>query len=441
MVYLTIFNDYTKPTTLFMEQNQKSKNFAIAIICALFFIFGFITWANGTLIPFFKLSFQLSDFQAFFVTFSSYMAYFFLALPSSWILKKTGFKNGLVLGLIVLSLGSLLFIPAAKTHSFALFLTGIFIQGSALALLQTASNPYLSILGPIESAAKRISYAGICNKGAGILVPLIMGTLFLKNAAAIEKQIEAATGDQKIQLVNDVLGRVNMPYIVLAIAFFLFALLVKFSKLPEVEVDEDVIDEKSGEVIHHKNIFQFPHLFLGAFCIFVYVAAEVMAGDIIGVYGKALGISPDIAKFFTALTLSGMLIGYIAGIITIPKYISQQKALRICAILGIIFSIAAYFTSGYASVTFIALLGLANSLMWPAIFPLGISHLGRFTKTGSAIMIMGIAGGAIWPLIYAFLKDNLQLDFQLSYFISVLPCYLYILYFAVSGHKVGLKHN
>jgi MFS transporter, FHS family, L-fucose permease len=422
-----------------MEQNQKSKNYAIVIICGLFFIFGFITWANGTLIPFFKLSFQLSDFQAFFVTFSSYMAYFFLALPSSWILKKTGFKNGLVLGLIVLSLGSLLFIPAAKTHSFGLFLTGIFIQGSALALLQTASNPYLSILGPIESAAKRISYAGICNKGAGILVPLIMGTLFLKNAAAIEKQIEAATGDQKIQLLNDVLGRVNMPYIVLAIVFLLFALLVKFSKLPEVEVDEDVVDEKSGEVIHHKSIFQFPHLFLGAFCIFVYVAAEVMAGDIIGVYGKALGISADIAKFFTALTLSGMLIGYIAGIITIPKYISQQKALRICAILGIIFSIAAYFTSGYASVTFIALLGLANSLMWPAIFPLGISHLGKFTKTGSAIMIMGIAGGAIWPLIYAFLKDNLHLDFQLSYFVSVLPCYLYILYFAVSGHKVGLK--
>ena len=164
-----------------------------------------------------------------------------------------------------------------------------------------------------------------------------------------------------------------------------------------------------------------------------------MAGDIIGVYGKALGISPDIAKFFTALTLSGMLIGYVAGIITIPKYISQQKALRICAILGIIFTIAAYFTSGYASVTFIALLGLANSLMWPAIFPLGISHLGKFTKTGSAIMIMGIAGGAIWPLIYAFLKDNLKLDFQLSYFISVLPCYLYILYFAISGHKVGLR--
>lgn len=426
--------------TIQMVAPKKETNLVpMIMICALFFIFGFVTWANGTLIPFFKLSFGLTDFQAFFVTFSSYMAYFFLALPSSWILKKTGFKNGLVLGMLILGVGSLLFIPAAKSNSFPLFLTGIFIQGSALALLQTAANPYLTIIGPIESAAKRISFAGICNKTAGILVPIIMGTLFLKNAGAIEKQIEAATGIEKEQLLQEVLSRVNMPYIVLAIVFCLFALLIKFTHLPEVQVEEDVVDEASGEVVQHKSIFQFPHLFLGAFCIFVYVAAEVMAGDIIGVYGKELGISADISKFFTSLTLGGMLIGYIAGIIAIPKYISQQKALRICAILGIIFSIAAYFTGGYASVTFIALLGLANSLMWPAIFPLGISHLGKFTKTGSAIMIMGIAGGAIWPMIYAYLKDNLKLDFQLAFFIAVIPCYLYILYFAVSGHKAGLK--
>jgi FHS family L-fucose permease-like MFS transporter len=428
--------------TIQMVESKKGTNLIpMIMICALFFIFGFVTWANGTLIPFFKLSFGLTDFQAFFVTFSSYMAYFFLALPSSWILKKTGFKNGLVLGMLILGVGSLLFIPAAKSNSFPLFLTGIFIQGSALALLQTAANPYLTIIGPIESAAKRISFAGICNKTAGILVPIIMGTLFLKNAGAIENQIEAATGIEKEQLLQEVLGRVNMPYIVLAVVFCLFALLIKFTHLPEVQVEEDVVDDASGEVVHHKSIFKFPHLFLGAFCIFVYVAAEVMAGDIIGVYGKELGISADISKFFTSLTLGGMLIGYIAGIIAIPKYISQQKALRICAILGIIFSIAAYFTGGYASVTFIALLGLANSLMWPAIFPLGISHLGKFTKTGSAIMIMGIAGGAIWPMIYAYLKDNLKLDFQLAYFIAVIPCYLYILYFAISGHKAGLKRR
>ena len=418
---------------------KQSNLLPMVMICALFFIFGFVTWANGPLIPFFKLSFGLTDSQAFLVTFSSYMAYFFLALPSSWILKKTGFKNGLILGMFGLCAGSLLFIPAAKANSFPLFLTGIFVQGSSMALLQTAANPYLTIIGPLESAARRISFAGICNKPAGIIVPLIMGTLFLKNVSVLEKQIEAASGAEKEQLLQEILSRVNTPYIALAIIFFLFALLIKFTHLPEVQVEEDVVDETSGEVIHHKSIFQFPHLFLGAFCIFVYVAAEVMAGDIIGVYGKSLGISADIAKFFTSLTLGGMLLGYIIGIVTIPKYLSQQKALRICALLGIAFSIAAYLSSGYVAVTFIALLGLANSLMWPAIFPLGISHLGKFTKTGSAIMIMGIAGGAIWPMLYAYLKDNLQLDFQLAYFIAVLPCYLYILYFAISGHKAGLK--
>ncbi len=421
--------------------NSNSQNILLplATICGLFFIFGFVTWANGTLIPFFKLSFGLSDIQAFLVTFSSYMAYFVLALPSSWILKKTGFKTGLVLGLIVLALGSLIFIPAAKSRSFELFLTGIFVQGAALALLQTASNPYLSIIGPIESAAKRISMAGICNKFAGMIVPFIMGAVFLKNAAETEAKIAAATGAEKEQLLSDVLGRVNTPYIVLAIVFILFAVLIKFLHLPEVNPEEDVVDEASGEVVHHKSIFQFPHLFLGALCIFVYVGAEVMAGDIIGVYGKELGIHADQAKYFTSLTLGGMLVGYVVGIFTIPKILSQQAALRICAILGIVFSVIAYFSSGYASVIFIALLGLANSLMWPAIFPLGISHLGKFTKIGSAIMIMGIAGGAILPILYGFLKDHLHINFQLSYFILVLPCYLYILYFAVSGHKVGLS--
>lgn len=423
--------------TLNQSQNKGPK--PLVVICALFFIFGFVTWANGTLIPFFKLSFGLSDIQAFLVTFASYMAYFFLALPSSWILKKVGFKNGIILGLFILALGSLLFIPAAQSRTFGLFLTGIFVQGAALALLQTASNPYLTIIGPIESAAKRISIAGICNKFAGIIVPFIMGTLFLKNAGDIEKKIEVATGLAKEQLLNDVLGRVNTPYIVLAIVFSLFALVIKFTDLPEVQVEEDVVDEEAGKVVKHNSIFQFPHLFLGAFCIFVYVAAEVMAGDIIGVYGKALGISADISKYFTSLTLGGMLLGYIVGIIAIPKFISQQFALRICAILGLVFTIIAYLTSGYVSVIFIALLGLANSLMWPAIFPLGISHLGKFTKTGSAIMVMGIAGGAIWPLLYAFIKDELGLDFQLAYFVTVMPCYLYIFYFAVKGHKVGLN--
>src|SRR5688500_1699858 len=183
----------------------------IVTIGALFFIFGFVTWANSTLIPFLKLACGLkTDLEAFFVTFASYIAYFFLALPSSWILKKLGFKNGLVIGLIVLGIGSLVFIPAASSRSFGLFLTGIFIQGAALSLLQTASNPYISIIGPIESAAKRISIMGLCNKFAGIIVPIIMGTLFLKNASGIEAKINdaATTVAEKEALLAEVLGRV-----------------------------------------------------------------------------------------------------------------------------------------------------------------------------------------------------------------------------------------
>lgn len=411
----------------------------IVTIGALFFIFGFVTWANSTLIPFLKLACGLkTDFEAFLVTFASYIAYFFLALPSSWILRKLGFKNGIILGLLILAFGSLIFIPAANTRNFSLFLTGIFIQGAALSLLQTASNPYISIIGPIESAAKRISIMGLCNKFAGIIVPIIMGTIFLKNAGTIEAKINnvATSVAEREALLAEVLGRVHTPYILLAILFSAFALFIKFSNLPEVDVDRE---EKSGTDdarTGKTSIFQFPHLFLGAFCIFVYVAAEVMAGDIIGVYGKALGISADVSKYFTTLTLTGMLIGYVIGIIMIPKYLSQHVALKICAILGVVFISAAYLTQGYTSVIFVGLLGLANSLMWPAIFPLGIKDLGKFTKTGSAIMVMGIAGGAIWPLIYGYLIDYVHMHFQLAFFASVLPCYLYIWFFAAYGHKI-----
>lgn len=412
----------------------------MVICCALFFIFGFVTWANGTLIPFLKLALDLeTDLQAFFVTFASYIAYFFLALPSSWILQKIGFKNGLVLGMVILGIGSLIFIPAADNRSYGLFLTGIFIQGSAMALLQTAVNPYLSIIGPIDSAAARISIAGLCNKGAGVLVPIIFGVLFLKNSAETTAKINATTDiNAKNAILDELLQRVHTPYIVLAVVFVLFAVLIKFVNLPEIEAEEDVIDETST-VKAKSSIFQYPHLFLGAFAIFCCVAVEVMAGDGIATYGRELNINPDIVRFSTSFTLICMLVGYVIGIIAIPKIISQQMALRICAILGVTLTIISAFSSGNVSFYSVALLGLANSLMWPAIFPLGIKGLGRFTKTGSAIMIMGIAGGALVLPIYGFLKDSLSIDFQHAFLYTLLPAYLYIIFFAVKGHKAGSR--
>ncbi|RZL46926.1 MAG: MFS transporter, partial [Pedobacter sp.] len=220
---------------------KKTALLPMIICCALFFIFGFVTWANGTLIPFLKLALNLkTDLQAFFVTFASYIAYFFLALPSSWILKKIGFKNGLVLGMVILGVGSLIFIPAADNRSFSLFLAGIFVQGSAMALLQTAVNPYLSIIGPIDSAAARISIAGLCNKGAGVMVPIIFGILFLDNAKEVTSKLETTIDvNAKNVILDELLHRVHTPYIVLAVVFVLFAILIKFVHLPEINAEDD----------------------------------------------------------------------------------------------------------------------------------------------------------------------------------------------------------
>lgn len=414
-----------------------SYRYQITIIGILFFVFGFVTWLNGTLIPFLKLACQLNTFQAFFVTFAFYMSYFFLALPSAKILERTGFKNGMALGLAVMAVGCLVFIPAAQARAFPLFLTGLFVQGMGLSLLQTASNPYISILGPLESAAQRISIMGICNKTAGILSPLILSSILLKNAGELEKQVAAATDEaQKNLLLNELAGRVVLPYIVLALVLVALAWMIRRSALPEIDTagtDADSTDTKfsAGKT----SVFQFPHVLLGALAIFFYVGAEVLAGDGIGIYARSLGFELDQTKYFTSFTLVGMLVGYVLSIVLIPKYISQQDFMKYSAVLGIALVGLTYFTSGSTAVTCIAALGLANAVMWPAIFPLAINGLGRFTQTGSALLIMGIAGGAVLPQLYGLLEG--PLGYRAAFLVLMLPAYLYILYFAVRGHRVN----
>jgi len=409
--------------------------YQITIIGLLFFIFGFVTWLNGTLIPFLKLACDLDTMQALFVTFAFYISYFFLAIPSSQILKRTGFKNGMALGLVVMAAGCLLFIPAANARAFPLFLTGLFVQGMGLSLLQTASNPYISIIGPIDSAAQRISIMGICNKVAGILSPLILSSIVLKNASAIEKQVmEASDAVQKAGLLDELAGRVVMPYIVMAAVLGALAIMIRRSALPEVDTAGEEPSEGATVLSAGRtSIWQFPHLLLGALAIFFYVGAEVMAGDGIGIYSRSLGFGLDQTKYFTSFTLAAMLLGYVLSIALIPKYISQQRFLRYSAILGIVLTLLTYFTSGSTAVMCIALLGLANAVMWPAIFPLAINGLGRFTQIGSALLIMGIAGGAVMPQVYGLLQR--MVGHQMSFQITMLPCYLYILYYAIAGYK------
>lgn len=420
-------------------QVRPRTNSAIVIIGALFFVFGFITWMNSTLIPFLKLTCELSsDVQAFFVTTAFYMSYFCLGLPASWILKKTGFKNGMALGLLVIAIGSLIFIPAAQTRSFPLFLVGLFVQGGGLTLLQTASNPYVSILGPIESAAKRISIMGVCNKVAGALSPLILGAIVLEGATELQTKISATANiAEKEQLLSAMGARIIPPYLIMAVVLVLLSLAIRRSSLPEIEMGDEAGAAAGGT--EKTSVLQYPHLVLGVICLFLYVGVEVMAGDAIGVYGRSIGISLDTTRYFGSFTLTAMLAGYIVGIFTIPKYISQQTGLKLSAILGIIFTICAQLSSGYVAISFIALLGLANALMWPAIFPLAIAGLGKFTKTGSGLLIMGIAGGALIPLLYGVLKNERAIGNSLAFFICMLPCYLYILYYSIFGYKVGRR--
>lgn len=405
------------------------------IVGLLFFIYGFFTWLNGTLIPYLKIACQLeSDFQSYLVATAFFIAYTVMAIPSSFVLGKTGYKKGMGIGLIIMALGSLLFIPAANARNYSMFLFALFIIGTGLALLQTASNPYISLIGPIESAAKRISIMGIFNKVAGIIAGLIFGYIALNDVDSLEAKLATLDIAAKENMLAELASRVILPYGIMAVVLVSFAVFIILSALPELKEDDET--SSAGDALGKTSVLQFPHLLLGAVAIFVYVGVEVIAGDTIINYGMSLNFELSQARFFTQITLFFMLVGYIVGIYTIPKYFSQSTALRVCAILGVVFSVGAVITNGFASVLCIALLGLANSLMWPAIFPLAIDGLGKFTKTASAILIMALAGGAVFPLIYA--KFSELVGTRVAY-IMMVPSYLYILYFAVKGYRAGRR--
>lgn len=404
----------------------------IVIIGVLFSVFGFVTWLGSVLIPYLRIACELNNFQSYLVAFSFYISYTVMAIPSAWVLKTTGYKNGMALGLLIMALGALLFIPAALTRMYSLFLGGLFVQGTGLAILQTASNPYITILGPRESAARRISIMGICNGIAGVLAPIVLGAVTLKDADNIQQGLSRLPAAQKTAALEALAQRAILPYSIILATLVLLAILVFYSGLPELDTDAENAGTE-GTAAQKKSILQYPHLLLGVVTLFLYVGVEVIAGDTIISYGSSQGIALSTARFFTSCTLISMLAGYMVGIICIPKYISQQRALTVSAILGIFLAFGALFSHGALSVAFVALLGFANSLMWPSIWPLAIADLGRFTRTGSSLLVMAIGGGALLPLAYGRLADVFSP--QHAYWI-VVPCYICIFYYAISGHKI-----
>ena len=430
-----------------MTEQRRSSVLPMAIIGILFFIFGFVTWLNGSLIPFLKVICELNEFQALFVTFAFYIAYTFMALPMSYVLRKTGYKNGMALGLAIMAVGALLHIPAALSANFLFFLVGLFVLATGLTILQTASNPYIVHIGPKESAAMRISIMGLINKSAGVIVPIVFTVLILAGMGDFSESYLATLDEvSKAEKLAELSGRLVQPYIIMAVILFALIALVKFSALPELNFESEVessADEKT-------SITQYPQIILGAIALFAYVGVEVIAGDTIGLYGASLSV-PNFSGL-TSYTMVFMVVGYIIGVTCIPKYISQEKALIGSAIAGSICILGVMFSSTESTlvadiiwgwtgiqvlpdtVTFVALMGLAHALVWPSIWPLALDGLGKFTAQGSALLIMGISGGAILPLIFG--KLSLWLDStQLAYVVG-LPCYLFILYYALKGHKM-----
>lgn len=416
----------------------------MVIIGVLFFIFGFVTWLNGSLIPFLKLICDLNEFQALLVTFAFYIAYTVMALPMSFLLEKTGYKNGMAIGLGIMVLGSLLFIPAAKTGHYGVFLFALFVLGSGLTILQTASNPYVVKIGPESSAAMRISIMGLINKAAGVLAPALFTALVLSGMGDYSQTyMDSLSETARAAKIDDLSNALIMPYIAMAGVLLALVFFVKYSNLPELDFEQD---EQADD---DKSILSFPQTVLGAVAIFFYVGIEVIAGDTIGLYGQSLGL--DNFATLTSYTMVFMVIGYIIGVTCIPKYISQQQALIGSAIAGLLCIVGILFGStestviadvlwgwtGIAtlpdSVSFVAMLGLAHALVWPAVWPLALSGLGKHTAQGSALLIMGIAGGAILPLAFGQIAHVWQ-DTVLGYLVGVI-CYAYLLYYGLSGHK------
>jgi len=343
----------------------------------------------------------------------------------------------MAIALWVMAIGAVAFGQFCTQRWYPGALGGLFVIFAGLAILQTASNPYISVLGPIESGAQRIAIMGICNKIAGIFAPIVLGTLVLHGMGDIADKVAAAGPADKERLLDTFAANIHAPYLMMAGILALLGVGILFSPLPDVRAERGEAGAQTGK--SQKSLFQFPHVWLGALAIFVYVGAEVMAGDAIGTYARGFGIPLDSAKFFTSVTLFAMLVGYIIGFLAIPRFISQQRYLGISAMLGVAFTLGAYFTTGYVSVGFVAALGFANAMMWPAIFPLAIHGLGRLIERGSALLIMGIAGGAVIPQLFAMLKQHLH--FQLVFLLLMVPCYLYILYYARRGHRVGLPKD
>lgn len=415
---------------------------SIMIIAVLYFIFGFSTWINAILIPYFKVACELNNAQALLVTFAFYIAYFVMAIPAAHLLEKVGFKKGIMIGFWIMALGALIFVPAALTRTYSLFLLGLFSIGVGLSILQPAANTYITMIGSKERAAQRMSIMGVCNKTAGIIAPLLLAAVILRpDDENVFKQLPLMDVATRNAVLDGLIQRVIAPYSIMAVILFVLGLLIRNSVLPEIDTNSEhpeVADANSGKT----SILQFPHLILGAVALFLHVGSQVVGINTIIGYAQFLKLPLEKAKVFPSFILSVTMFGFLLGIVLIPKFINHLRVLRLCASSAIgltllFFAVNKPMPFGEyhvdLSIWFLVLLGLSNSLMWSAIWPLALNGLGRFTKMGGSILIMGLCGSAIVPIIYGHFAD--AYNPRAAYWV-LMPCYIYLLYYAYFGYRV-----
>ena len=415
---------------------------SILIIALLFFIFGFTTWINAILIPYFKIACELNTTSSLLVAFAFYIAYFIMAIPAAHLLEKMGFKKGIMIGFWIMALGAFIFVPAALTRTYGLFLLGLFSIGTGLAILQPAANTYITMIGSKERAAQRMSMMGVCNKTAGIIAPLLLSAIILKPTdTELFKELPRMSEAIRNATLDELIQRVIVPYAVMAVILIGLGIFIRFSILPEIDTNnenEAVTEANSGKT----SIVHFPYLILGAVAIFLHVGSQVVGINTIIGYTQYLRLPLLEAKVFPSYILGVTMFGFLSGIVLIPRFISHLNVLRICTTLAIVLTLLFFIVQGQVtflghtadlSIWVLVIMGLANSLMYSTIWPLALHGLGRFTKMGGSILVMGLSGSAVIPLIYGYFADHY--DNHVAYWV-LLPCYMYLVYFAWYGYRV-----
>jgi fucose permease len=380
-------------------------------------VLGFALGINAFFVPFVKEAFNISITMSYLVMTATFLSFVVFGIPSGAIIKKFGYKGAMIIAFLIMALGFYLIAPAAKVISFPLLLLALFISGMGQTLLTGAVNTYVAILGPPDSAASRIAIMGICSKTFYAVASLMLAVFMDLSNVHIEDTI--------------------LPFYIISGVLIVMGILYYFAPLPEIMAigeDENDGSATSSYAASKTSIFQFPHLLLGVLAIFFDIGVEYIALGTINDYATILNL-PSPANYVWFVS-AGMVVGYLSGVLFIPKYVSQGTALLISTISGIIVTIMIVLLPVGISIYFVALLGLANALMWPAIWPLAIADLGKYTKMGSSLLVTGIIGGAFLPLLFGFIAD--AASHQVAYLVC-LPAYLYIMYFSLSGSKIRTK--